>query len=432
MENKLHDVRLDNGLRVLVKEVHTAPVASFWVWYRVGSRNEVPGMTGISHWVEHMLFKGTERFPKGAIDRAIARAGGTFNAMTWMDFTAYFATLPAQQIELALEIEADRMVNSRFEPDEVEAERTVILSERHMYENYPVFLLEEHVTAVALLLHPYRHETIGWESDLRTMTRDDLYRHYRTYYTPNNATAVAVGDIDGEAMIDRIARAFGSIDPGPEIPPVRFQEPPQRGERRVAVSGPGSTRYLHVAYRAPAATDADWPALAVLDTILGGAKGYRGASPNSRTSRLYRALVDGGLAAGVSTSLVPTVDPYLYTVTVTLLPDSDPQQVEEVLFREVDRLRQEAITARELEKAKKQMRAQFAFSTESISSQAYWLGFSSIIADVDWFTGYLGRLHGVSADDVQRVAREYLDATRRTVGWYEPDSSAAGAVKSEE
>ena len=425
MEDRLHDVRLDNGLRVLVKEVHTAPVASFWVWYRVGSRNEVPGITGISHWVEHMLFKGTERFPKGAIDRTIARAGGTFNAMTWLDFTAYFATLPAHQIELALEIEADRMVNSRFEPEEVEAERTVILSERHMYENHPVFLLEEQVTAVALLLHPYRHETIGWESDLRTMTRDDLYRHYRTYYTPNNATAVAVGDFDGEAMIDRIARAFGSISSGPDVPPVRFQEPPQRGERRVTVSGPGSTRYLQVAYRAPSATDGDWSALAVLDTVLGGVKGFRGASPNARTSRLYRALVDGGLAAAVGTSLFPTVDPYLYTITVTLLPKSDPQQVEEVLFEEVDRLGQEPIPPQELEKAKKQMRAQFAFSTESVSSQAYWLGFASTIADVDWFTGYLERLERVTAEGVRQVAQAYLNATRRTVGWYEPEQTEA-------
>ncbi len=427
MEDRIRDVRLDNGLRVLVKEMHTAPVASFWLWYRVGSRNEVQGITGISHWVEHMMFKGTERFPKGAIDREIARLGGTFNAMTWLDFTAYYATLPAQHISLALEIEADRMVNSRFDPDEVEAERTVILSERHMYENYPTFLLSEQVTAVALLVHPYRHETIGWESDLRTMTRDDLYRHYRTYYTPNNATAVAVGDFDGEAMIDRIAQAFGHIPPGPPVPPVRVQEPPQRGERRVTVTGPGSTRYLEVAYRAPAATEDDWFAFAVLDTVLGGAKAFstRGPSPNARTSRLYRALVDGGLAANVGTFLMPTVDPYLYTITVTLLPNSDPEEVEGVVFDEIRRLQREPISAAELEKAQKQVRAQFAFSAESVSSQAYWLGFSSTIADVDWFLDFLGRVERVTEADVQRVAERYLAPCQRTVGWYEPQVNAA-------
>lgn len=426
MKDGIRDVRLDNGLRVLVREMHTAPVASFWVWYRVGSRNEVEGITGISHWVEHMMFKGTERFPKGAIDREIARLGGSFNAMTWLDFTAYYATLPADHIGLALEIEADRMVNSRFDPNEVEAERTVILSERHMYENYPTFLLSEHVAAVALLVHPYRHETIGWETDLLTMTRDDLYRHYRTYYTPSNATAVAVGDFDSEAMIDRIAQAFGHLPPGPPVPQVRFQEPPQRGERRVTVTGPGSTRYLEVAYRAPAATEDDWFALAVLDTILGGAKGFslRGPSPNARTSRLYRALVDGGLAAGVDTGLVPTIDPYLYTITVTLLPESDPQQVEATVFREVDRLRREPVTPEELQKAKKQVRAQFAFSAESVSSQAYWLGFAATVADVDWFTDFLSRIERVTEDNILHVAERYLNPTQRTVGWYEPQANA--------
>lgn len=421
----VRDVRLDNGLRVLVKEVHNAPVTSFWVWYKVGSRNEVQGRTGISHWVEHMMFKGTDQFPKGAIDREIARLGGVFNAMTWLDFTAYFVTLPASQIELALNIESDRMVNSKFVSEEVEAERTVILSERHMYENYPTFLLSEEVTAAAFFVHPYRHETIGWESDLLSMSRDDLYRHYRTYYTPSNATAIAVGDFESEVMLDLIAEKFDTIASGPEIPGVPFTEPAQRGERRVTVSGPGSTRYLKVSYRVPPATADDWFALAVLDTVLGGAQSFslRGPSPNARSARLYRALVDSGLAAGVNTSLIPTIDPFLYSFTVTLLPDSDDQAVEAKLFEELVNPAEELITDAEFEKAQKQTKAQFAFSAESVSNQAYWLGFASTIDEVDWFTGFLDRIESVTRDDVQRVASTYLIPQRRTVGWYIPDNT---------
>lgn len=421
-QDGVREVQLDNGLRVLVKETHNAPVTSFWLWYKVGSRNEVQGHTGISHWVEHMMFKGTEQFPKGAIDREIARLGGSFNAMTWIDFTAYFVTLPAPQIELALDIESDRMINSQFVPDEVESERTVILSERHMYENHPTFLLSEEVTATAFFVHPYRHETIGWESDLLSMTREDLYTHYRTYYTPNNTTAIAVGDFESEAMIDMIAERFGHISKGPEIPGVPFQEPAQRGERRVNVSGPGSTRYMRMSYRVPPATEDDWFALAVLDTVLGGAQSFsmRGPSPNARSARLYRALVDSGLVAGVNSSLVPTIDPYLYSFTVTLLPDSDADRVEQALLEEIAKPAQEAITQSEFEKARKQTRAQFAFNAESVSNQAYWMGFASTIADLDWFTKFLDRIEAVTIDDVKRVAQTYLVPERRTVGWYHP------------
>jgi len=426
--NGVRETRLENGLRILTKELHHAPVTSFWVWYRVGSRNEVPGITGVSHWVEHMMFKGTEQFPKGEIDRQVSRLGGMWNAFTWLDFTAYFATMPADRIDLSLRLEADRMVNSQFERQEVEAERTVILSELHMYENHPTFLLGREMTATALHVHSYRHETIGWESDLETMTRDDLYRHYRTYYVPNNAVAVAVGDFETEAMVDRIAELYGSISAGPPHQPVTWHEPPQRGERRVEVIGPGSTPYLSLAYHAPAAGDDDWWALAVADTILGGAKGFSlfGGSPNNRSSRLYRALVDRGLAAGVSSSVVPTIDPYLYSVNVTLIPTADRAEVERATSAEIDRLRDEPIREDELEKARKQTRAQFAFSSESVTSQGYWLGFSSTVADLAWFDRFLDRVDAVSAADIQRVAQRYLQPIGRTVGWYLPGRVEGG------
>jgi zinc protease len=245
---------LKNGMLVLTREVHAAPVATCWVWYRVGSRNERTGVTGISHWVEHMLFKGTPSMPKGAFDRAIARNGGTFNGFTWIDFTAYFETLPSDRIELGLQIESDRMVNSLFDEAEVQSERTVIISELEGHENYPEHWLGEAVIATAFAVHPYHHPVIGWKSDLRAITRDDLYNHYQTYYMPNNAVLVLVGDFETAAMLDMAERYFGDLPTGPTIPQVRGEEPPQQGERRVVVRRPGPAEYVEVAYHAPAAS----------------------------------------------------------------------------------------------------------------------------------------------------------------------------------
>ena len=311
--------RLENGLTVLLKESRHAPVTTFWVWYRVGSRNEVPGITGIAHWAEHMLFKGSEGFPKGEIDKQIARNGGIMNGLTWLDFTTFFETFPADRIDLGLRIESDRMVNALFDPEEVALERSVIISERQGAENQPTFLLEEEVVGTAFRIHPYHHDTIGDMCDLETITHEQLWRHYQTYYGPNNAIAVAVGDFDAPEMLARIGDLFGPIPARSDPPPVNRAEPPQQGERRVNREGPGSTAYLQAAYRAPAATDPDFFPMTVLSTILTGASGmnlFAGAPPN-RSSRLYKALVETGLAAGVSGSLMPMLDPSLYSISAT-------------------------------------------------------------------------------------------------------------------
>lgn len=424
MENGVRRVTLDNNLTVLTKETHHAPVASFWVFYRVGSRNEIPGVTGISHWVEHMLFKGTPQFPKGEIDRRIARNGGFLNGMTWLDFTTYFESLPADRFDLALRLESDRMINSVFDPDEVDAERTVILSERHMRENHPSFLLNEEVQASAFRVHPYHHQVIGWQCDLETMTRDDLWKHYRTYYTPNNAIAVAVGDFETEELLDRVRELFGSIPEGPEVPSVKLDEPSQRGERRVVVHGEGRTAYLQTVFHAPAADHPDFFPLVVLDSILGGPQSmalFGGGGSTNRTSRLYKALVKTELASSVRSSVYPTVDPYVFAFTATVRAGRSPQEVEEVLWQEVERIRDEPIIEVELTRAIKQAKAQFAYSSESVTSQGYWLGFSSIFADHTWLDTYLDRLTSVTADDVQRVAQTYLLENNRTVGWYVPE-----------
>lgn len=432
MSDVYGDIRktlLSNGLTVVLREMHHAPVASFWVWYRVGSRNEAPGITGISHWVEHMLFKGTPTYPQGQFDKLVAREGGVFNGMTWIDFTTYFETLPSDRIDLALRVESDRMVHAEFDPEETNLERMVIISERQGNENNPGFLLGEALQAAAFQAHSYHHSVIGWQADLESMTRDQLYNHYLTYYAPNNAIVAAAGDFAYDAMLARIEELFGAVPVGPSVPMVRLQEPVQRGERRVIVEGPGTTSYLEIGYRAPRATDPDFFPMVVLDSILGGAKGMSlfGGGTANRSSRLYKALVETELAADADCGMNPTVDPYLFSFSATVREGRSLEQVEAAMMAQIERITKEPVSEQELAKAIKQTRAQFAFSSESVTDQAYWLGFSESVADVSWFETFMQRLEKVTVDDVQAAARAYLKRTQRNVGWYVP--SVIGEVQ---
>lgn len=416
---------LSNGLQIVLKESHVAPVASFWVFYRVGSRNERPGTTGISHWVEHMLFKGTEQFPRGEFDKAVARAGGIFNGMTSEDWTTYFETLPADRIDLALRVESDRMANSVFDPEEVESERTVIISEREGSENSYFYLLSEEVQAAAFRVHSYHHPIIGWKSDLETMNREDLYQHYRTFYTPNNAIAVVTGDFEAQAMLQKLESYFGHLPSGPAIPAMRLREDSQMAERRILLRGNDPTAYLMMAFVTPEATHPDFFPLIVMDAVLGGAKGMGlfGGGGNNRSNRLYRALVDTQLTVDISCSYRPSIDPSLFAFYATLAPEVTHQQVEEAIWTEITKIREEGVTAAEMEKAIKQTKAQFAYSSESVTHQAYWLGFSEIIGDTSWLDNWLETLSAVTVADVQRVAQTYFTRNRQTVGWYAPDVS---------
>ena len=422
MTDSICKLELSNGLLVLLKEIHTAPIISHWVWYRVGSRSEPTGITGISHWVEHMLFKGTAQFPGGVLDQAVAREGGVWNAFTFLDWTTYYETLPADKIDLALRLEADRMVNAAFDPQEAESERTVILSERQGNENNPLFHLNEEVQAAAFRVHPYHHEIIGDLPDLQRITRDELYRHYRTHYLPNNAVLALAGDFESEAMLNRIRELYQPIPAGDLPARLERPEPPQVGERRVMVEGPGETIYLQVSYRAPAGANVDFFKLNVLDSLLSGPTNlnmFEGGISN-KTSRLYRALVDGELAVGVDGGLQATIDPYLYNLLITVRPPQTPEACLGVLDAEVARLQETPASPKELRRAVKQARALFAYGSESISNQAFWLGFSEMFDNYDWFTGYLERLEAVTPADVQQAAQTYLRPQNRTVGIYVP------------
>ncbi len=415
---------LPNGLTVILKEMHHAPVACFMVWYRVGSRHEVPGITGISHWVEHMMFKGTPTFPNGSMDRLISREGGYNNAFTWLDYTAYYETLPSHSIELALNIEADRMINTQMTLEEVEAERTVILSERAMYENDPHFVLNEELNAVAFRVHPYHHEIVGDVPDLTTMTRDDLYGYYRRHYVPNNAIVVVVGDFEMQAMLSQIETLFGALPSGEPAAPVTRQEPPQKGERRLVVRGADQTPQLVVAYRAPAADHPDYFPLTLLNAALAGGSslGMFGSGGSNKSSRLYKALVDTELAVDVTGSLVPTIDPFLYAISVVVRNGHDLAEVEAALDVELARLKTEPITQGELSKALKRAKAEFVLSGESITGQAQLLGMAeAVVGDYGWFETVLEKLTAVTLTDIERVRKTYLRKRNRVVGWHVPE-----------
>ncbi len=345
--NEVQTHTLPNGMLVLTKEVHTAPVATCWIWYRVGARNEPGGLTGISHWVEHMLFKGTPTVPRGALDRIIARNGGTFNGFTWIDFTAYFETLPADRIELGLQIESDRMINSLFGPEEVESERTVIISELEGYANYPETWLDEAVKAAAFTAHPYHHPVIGYKHDLLAMTRENLYSHYQTYYMPNNAVLVLVGDFQTEAMLALVERYFADLPAGPALPQFYAVEPEPQGERRVKIQRPGPAEYVQIAYLAPDCRNADFAPMAVLDAVLSGAKALTsmGGSQTNRSARIYKALVETELASGAGSSYMPSRDPYLFELAATVRDGHSANEVELALLEEIARIQRDGISA---------------------------------------------------------------------------------------
>ncbi|MFM8321097.1 MAG: M16 family metallopeptidase [Chloroflexota bacterium] len=427
-------VTLSNGLLVLLKEIHTAPIISHWVWYRVGSRNERPGQTGISHWVEHMQFKGTPQFPAGVLDRAISRLGGFWNAFTYLDWTTYLETLPAEHIDLALRLEADRMAGSLFNPGEVDSERSVIISERQGSENEPTFRLTEEVQAAAFRVHSYHHEIIGDLADLQSITRDELYQHYRTYYAPNNAVLALAGDFDTPSMLERIRQLYEPIAAA-ALPQLRLRhEPPQPGERRVTVEGAEDITFLQVAYHAPAAADPDFIPMLALDSLLCGPANLNMFSEglSNKTSRLYKALVESGMVVSLSGGMNATIDPYLYSIDVTLRPDRQAGEVLDALDGEIARLQDELLDPAELSRAVKQARALFAYGSERITNQAFWLGFSEMFAGYDWYLTYLDHLAQVTPLDVQRVARAYLRPGNRVVGVYRPAGQAAEDTAAED
>jgi zinc protease len=430
MKKNFCEYTLSNGLKILLKELHTAPLISSWIWYRVGSRDEPSGRTGISHWVEHMQFKGTVQFPASRLDRDISRDGGIWNAFTFMDWTAYLETMPADKIDLGLRLEADRMTNSLFEGNEVATERTVVISEREGNENDPLFRLGEAVQQAAFRVHPYHHEVIGDLVDLKSISREDLYQHYRTYYIPNNAVLGVAGDFKTMEMLDRIRELFEPIPAGPMPPRLIRPEPAASGEHRLTVEGPGETTYLEIAYHAPAGDEPDFFPITVLDSLLTGPSGlsiFGGGGLSNKTSRLYRALVEKEMAVGVHGNTNTTLDPYLYIISITVHPGRTTEEVLSAFNEEIKIIQDEPVPVEEINRAIKQARALFAYHSENITSQAAWLGHSEMFSNYDWFLTYLDKLSQVTPADIQLIAQKYLREQNRVVGTYIPSWSEVKA-----
>jgi len=414
---------------VLVQEEHTAPLASVWCWYKVGSKDERAGLTGVSHWVEHMNFKGTTNIPRDQVKGIIEPFGGSWNGYTWIDQTTYLETATRDALDRMLFIESERMANCLYHPDDCESERTVIISELQGGENDPDQFLDQEIVATAFKAHPYRHPTIGWLADLQTMTRDDLYGYYRRYYIPNNATLVIVGDVDADDVLKRAEQHFGKVSPGETPPRLRTVEPEQTGERRVVIRKPGTTSYLKAAYHAPGVNDPGFYALLVLDAVLSGAYGmnlwssFRIPAPQ-RSARLYRRLVRQGLASSVNGSLLPTELPFVYIISVTATDGMPLGEVESALLAELDAVATHGITPAELTKAKAQLKARLVFDNDSVTNIAHQLGYFETIASVDVFRELMPRIAAVTLDEVATTARTVFGASNRTVGWFDPSPLA--------
>lgn len=404
----------NNDLKVLLVPRRAAPVVAFMVVYRVGSRNEAVGHTGATHLLEHMLFKGTPTFNRKAgtqIAAVLQKQGAVFNADTWNDRTRYYEMLPSDQLELAVQLEADRMRNSFIADEDRQSEMTVVRNELDRGENDPARILDERVWAMAFREHPYHHPTIGWRSDVEGIPTARLKDFYDVYYHPNNATAIVVGDFDDQFALDLIERHFGRIPRSPlPIPPMYTTEPKQEGEIRFNLRRAGQLGIVEMGWHTPEGTNPDCATLDVLDQILSAGV----------TSRLYQALVETQLAISAGTHAYQFLDPGLFTLTVMLRPGVLHEDAEDVALREIRRLKKELVSERELQRAKNIILSQMIYLRDSPFGVVSAIAEAEAIADWRLYADLPKEIEAVTAADVQRVVNEYFTADNRTVGWFIP------------
>ena len=418
-----------NGLTVLLHAEAAAPVVAFQVTYRVGSRNEGAGLTGATHLLEHLMFKGSERFNREAgtsVFQVLQSLGGQINATTWYDRTNYYALLPSEHLEKAVEIEADRMRGARVRDEDLASERTVVLNELDRGENQPLRTLIHQTYATAFHAHPYGHPVIGWRSDVETVTAEGLRHFYDTYYWPRNAAATVAGRFDRLEALGLVDRHFGAIPRGPEAAPdapeplvhrepdaAVTREPEQRGERRVTVRQAGELGAVLLAYKAPPGLDETADALDVLVQVLAGGK----------SGRLYRALTDAGLATAASAYFPRLRDPGLFVAYATLAPDVTHDAAEAALKAALRAVAEDGVTGAELERARRQVVAEEAFSRDGPYDVVAQLNEAIAVGDWTLFAEYRDRIEAVSGDDVRAAAAAVVRDDRLTVGWYVPEGA---------
>ncbi len=407
--NGVKEYKLDNGLKVLIIEDHKAPLATFQIWYKVGSRNEPAGKSGISHLLEHMMFKGTPKYGSKEFSKIIQKNGGMDNAFTTKDYTVYHQMLASDRIELSIELESDRMKNLIMDPKEVVAERNVVMEERRMrYEDDPQSSLFEEVIAAAYKSHPYQWPVIGWMADISSIEREDLFNYYRRYYSPDNAFIIVAGDVKPEEVIKKIRASFNDIPPYSDKRQVTSKEEEQKGERRVYLKREAELPYVIAAYHTPGFPSEDSYALDVLSMILSGGK----------SSRFYRSLVyEKKLALNAYADYSGLYkDPFLFLLAATAVPGKDIKEVEDALYTEVEKIKKELPQEREVQKAKNQIEASFIMGQDSLFFQARITGMFEMIGGWELKEKYLEGIRKVTHDDVSRVAGKYLREENRTVG----------------
>ena len=401
---------LANGLKVVVWPDHDIPNVALYTWFRVGGRNEYPGITGIAHYFEHMMFNGTSKLEPGEFDRIMENAGGSNNAYTSSDVTVYQDWFPADALGTVLELEADRMANLDFDPKVVESERGVVHSERRVsVEDEPFGLLAEQMQATAFVAHPYQFPVIGWPSDIENWKLDDLKAFYKTYYAPNNATMFVVGAVDPKDIFKRVEDLFGAIPKQPAPRQITTVEPEQRGERRIVVEKAGvQAPLLAMAWHIGSASDEDALPLSLLLSALA----------DGEASRLHQRLVErDALALGVGSSRDAGFDPGLVWIYAQLPPGGDPDAVEKIIDEELARLRTEGITPEEMSKARKTMEARFWRSLQTISGKAQALGTHEVFhGDYAALFDAPAKVAAVTAEQVKAVAQATFRDVNRTVG----------------
>jgi len=400
---------LDNGLRVLLLEDHRSPIVSFQVWYRVGSRNEQRGATGIAHFLEHMMFKGTPTRGPKQFARLVEENGGQDNAFTSQDVTSYFVDIAADKLDLVIALEADRMQNLLLDAKQIASEREVVIEERRTRtEDDPGGFLGEEVSAIAFKAHPYGYPIIGWMEDIKRITPAEIRAFYQTYYIPNNAMVVAVGAFRAPAALEKIRRSFGRIPRGRTPPPVLAVEPPQNGERRVTVRKEAELPIVYLGWHVPNQRSDDAPALEVLSTILSG----------GRASRLYRDLVyqrQLALEAGGDYSYF-SIDPNLFWFWATPMPGQTPETLEAELSKHMERLKAEPVTEEELARAKNQIESAFVFQEDSVHRRAALLARFELIGGHALKDSFITKIRAVTVADLTRVAGVWFAPERKSVG----------------
>jgi zinc protease len=400
---------LDNGLRVLLLEDPRSPIVSVQMWYRVGSRNEHRGSTGIAHFLEHMMFKGTPTYGLKQFARLVEENGGQDNAFTSQDVTSYYVDIAADKLDLVLELESDRMQNLLLDPKEIASEREVVIEERRTRtEDDPSGFLGEEVSSLAFKAHPYGAPIIGWMDDIKRVTPDEIRAFYKTYYVPNNAILVAVGAFRAADALDKIKKRFGRIPRGKVPPPILAVEPVPNGERRVVVTKQAELPIVYMAWHVPNYKSDDAVALEVLSTILSG----------GRASRLYRDLVyqrQLALEAGGDNAYF-SIDPNLFWFWATPMPGQTPEKLEAELGAHMERLKTEPVTDEELARAKNQIEAGFVYQEDSIHQRAALLARFELLGDIALKDTFLAKVRAITAADLTRVARSWFAPERKSVG----------------